>query len=287
MKKFAQFMLTLVPATIFIVIQVAVSMVLTIIYTLMHVAESGFSISEYNSFIMSLTTDSDFLWTVMVVFEVIALITFVLIYFVGLKKKINTFSNRFSGKTFPAVILLFAGAELATGVLLQLSSLVFPAVIEEYAEMIEESGLGELSVISTILTLIAAPIVEELAFRGVTMTWAKRLSSKFWVANVLQAFLFGFVHLNIVQGVYAFLLGLFLGYVANKYNSLWPSILGHLVFNFTGTYVSSVVFGSEEYISFGRLGIIFVVGVLAVVGALNIMREEPGYTPEVTSGDGV
>ena len=279
MKRFAQFMLTLIPATIFIVLQVAVSMVLTIFYTTMHIAKSGFSIESYNNYIMSLTTDGNFLWTVMVVFEVLALITFVLLYFVGMKKKFNTFENRFSWKTFPAVILLFMGAELATGVLLQLSSLAFPKLIEEYAEMIEESGLGELSLISTLLTLVAAPVVEELAFRGVTMTWAKRLSNKFWVANVLQAFLFGFVHLNIVQGVYAFLLGLFLGYVANKYNSLWPSILGHLVFNFTGTYVSAVVFGSEEYISFGRLGIIFVVGALAVVGAINIMREDRGYVP--------
>ena len=196
-----------------------------------------------------------------------------------MKKKINTFSNRFTWKTFPAVILLFMGAELATGVLLQLSSLAFPKLIEEYAEMIEESGLGELSLISTLLTLVAAPVVEELAFRGVTMTCAKRLSNKFWVANVLQAFLFGFVHLNIVQGVYAFLLGLFLGYVANKYNSLWPSILGHLVFNFTGTYVSAIVFGSDELISFGKLAIIFVVGALAVVGAINIMREDRGYVP--------
>lgn len=278
MKKFAQLLLTLIPAAIFIVLQLAVSMILTFGYILKYIAKNGFDVDKYSEYVLSLTTDSDYLWTVTVVFEILALITFVLLYFVGLKKKMNTFSNRFSATTFPAIILLFMGAEFGTGVLLQLSSIAFPKVIEDYAKMIEQSGLGELSLISTMMTLIAAPIVEELAFRGVTMHWAKKFSNKFWVVNLIQAFLFGFVHLNIVQGTYAFLLGLFLGYVANKYNSLWPSILGHLAFNFTGTYLVGLAFGQGPDISFGRLAIVMLVSVVFVGVAFKLLSNDKDYS---------
>lgn len=281
MKKFAQFMLTLIPAVVFIVLQVAVSMILTYGYVFKYILENGFDVESYSSYVLGLTQDSDYLWKVMVVFEILALITFVLLYFVGLKKKINTFSGRFSATSFPAIILLFMGAEFGTGVLLQLSSFAFPKVIEDYAKMIEQSGLGELSLISTIMTLVAAPIVEELAFRGVTMHWAKRLTNKFWIVNLIQAFLFGFVHLNIVQGTYAFLLGLFLGYVAHKYNSLWPSIVGHLVFNFTGTYLVGLAFGPGPEISFARLAIVMFVSVVFVGTALKLLSNDKDCSESV------
>jgi hypothetical protein len=38
----------------------------------------------------------------------------------------------------------------------------------------------------------------------------------FWVANILQAVLFGIYHMNPLQGIYAFFIGLFLGYVCHK-----------------------------------------------------------------------
>ena len=278
MKKVADFLLTLIPAVVFIVLQLAVSMILTVGYILKYIAANGFEVDKYSEYFLSLTKDSDYLWTVMVVFEILALITFVLLYFVGLKKKINTFSGRFSATSFPAIILLFMGAEFGTGVLLQLSSLAFPKVVEQYAKMIEQSGLGELSLISTIMTLVAAPIVEELAFRGVTMHWARKFTNKFWLVNLIQAFLFGFVHLNIVQGTYAFLLGLFLGYVANKYNSLWPSIVGHLVFNFTGTYLVGLAFGQGPDISFARLAIVMLVSVVFVGAALKLLSNDKDYS---------
>ena len=44
--------------------------------------------------------------------------------------------------------------------------------------------------------------------------------------------------MNWVQGIYAFALGLLLGYVCEKGNSIYYSIGLHILFNFWGTIVS-------------------------------------------------
>ena len=56
----------------------------------------------------------------------------------------------------------------------------------------------------------------------------------------------GIKYLNIIQGSYAFILGLFLGYVIEKTGSLWGSIFAHLAFNFIGTFGVSWLMGMGE-----------------------------------------
>lgn len=41
--------------------------------------------------------------------------------------------------------------------------------------------------------------------------------------------------MNMIQGIYAFCLGIILGYVCKKSNSIYNSILLHMLFNFWGT----------------------------------------------------
>ena len=80
------------------------------------------------------------------------------------------------------------------------------------------------------------------------MEYLKKAGAGFWAANVIQAFFFGFAHLNLVQGTYAFLLGLTCGYVVLRYRSLLAGIAVHMVFNAYGTFVTpllNMIFGSE------------------------------------------
>ena len=76
---------------------------------------------------------------------------------------------------------------------------------------------------------------------------------------MIQAAMFGIAHMNILQGVYAFTIGLIFGYIYKKYNSLYASILAHLTFNFTGTYLVVLFFGTEEEVPLLRMLIVFVV----------------------------
>lgn len=75
---------------------------------------------------------------------------------------------------------------------------------------------------------LAAPVVEELIFRGLLLRllepWGKRF------AIVASALLFGLFHGNLVQIPYAFLVGLVLGVVTMEYSIGWAMVL-HMVNN--------------------------------------------------------
>ena len=53
----------------------------------------------------------------------------------------------------------------------------------------------------------------------------------FMAANILQAVLFGIYHMNLIQGIYAFVLGFILGYTAEYFHSIWAAVLLHAFVN--------------------------------------------------------
>ena len=75
---------------------------------------------------------------------------------------------------------------------------------------------------------LAAPITEELLFRGLVMRSIAPYGKKF--AIVVSAVLFGLYHGNPIQTPYAILVGLILGYVAMEYNVIWAMVL-HMMNN--------------------------------------------------------
>ena len=73
-------------------------------------------------------------------------------------------------------------------------------------------------------------IVEELSMRGIVYLRIRR----YWGKNtavVVSALIFGIYHLNLVQGVYAFFLGLFFAWIFEKYDTLWAPIIAHISAN--------------------------------------------------------
>jgi len=77
---------------------------------------------------------------------------------------------------------------------------------------------------------IVAPIAEEFLMRGVVLN---RLLGYVRVlpALFIQAALFGILHLNLLQGMYAGVLALLMGYIYLKYGSLLMTILFHITMN--------------------------------------------------------
>ena len=123
---------------------------------------------------------------------------------------------------------------------MQIIYVISPGIMNEYAALVETVGIGQANVVSMLATVILAPIVEEIMFRGVTMRLAGKAGAGFLVANLIQAVAFGIYHFNLVQGIYATVLGLVLGYVAYKYDSIFPSILLHLVYNLVATLLGAL-----------------------------------------------
>lgn len=80
---------------------------------------------------------------------------------------------------------------------------------------------------------IVAPIVEEIFCRGYVLDkLAKRYSKN--KALILSALFFAILHMNLIQGVNTFLIGIFLGAIYLKTNSLIPCIVLHFVNNTFG-----------------------------------------------------
>ncbi len=120
-------------------------------------------------------------------------------------------------------------------------------IVQQYSNMIEQAGYG-VELIPTIICLLLAPLAEEFLFRGIIFFYLvkifeMKLSNRkaFWIANAIQAFLFGLFHLNPIQGGYAFLVGLVMGFLVHQYQSVIPAIITHMINNFLSAFVWGVL----------------------------------------------
>lgn len=171
--------------------------------------------------------------------HLLLVLVFALWYRFGLKKTIlKGAKSVLTGKTVLVAALLAFGMGCATNFALPLWIQILPQSSVEYYEYLMESAAIGVSLLSNIAAILVAPIGEELVFRGVIFAFAEKAVAKmnnkryaFWIANAIQAFMFGAFHGNFVQGSYAFVMGLGFGYLAKRYNNILPCILGHMVVN--------------------------------------------------------
>jgi len=78
---------------------------------------------------------------------------------------------------------------------------------------------------------LMAPVCEELVFRGAILRALLRWTPRHWVAIAVSALLFAVVHANPAQMPHAFLIGLLLGWLYYRTDSIVPGIVYHWVNN--------------------------------------------------------
>lgn len=102
-----------------------------------------------------------------------------------------------------------------------------------------------------LVTVILAPIFEELLFRKLLLERLSVYGSKF--AIIITAVAFGLFHGNLDQFFYATLVGLVLGYVAVKSGNWLYSVLIHMVMNLIGGALPTLFYDSiVKYNEFAR-----------------------------------
>src|SRR5688572_30063563 len=90
------------------------------------------------------------------------------------------------------------------------------------------AAMNGLSPVALALANLAIGILpgtaEELLFRGYIQT---RLCARWGTARGITctALMFGVIHLDLVQGTYAVIVGLFVGYMAERYGSILPAMI--------------------------------------------------------------
>lgn len=122
---------------------------------------------------------------------------------------------------------------MSVALTLGVNNLIVIAGISAYDEGYEEtmSALYSAPFLLQIVCLgILIPICEELVFRGL-MFRRIRQTSGFLQAALYSSLVFGFLHMNIVQMLYGFCLGMVFCYFYEKYGSVKAPILGHMSAN--------------------------------------------------------
>ncbi|MBB6216459.1 hypothetical protein HNQ80_002561 [Anaerosolibacter carboniphilus] len=139
-----------------------------------------------------------------------------------------TLGGKPSLKTCLYILLLMVGYNLfIDNTLMQLLKDIPP---DEYLiDYFEELSVSPIVLI--LLVVITGPIYEEILYRGIIMK-GLLLRNKPWVAVVTSSIIFGLIHLNIHQGLNAFIIGLIFGFIYLKTDSLIPSIVMHIFNNF-------------------------------------------------------
>lgn len=85
---------------------------------------------------------------------------------------------------------------------------------------------------------VLVPLAEELVFRGLGYQRLRR-EADVWTSAVLTSILFGLYHGNLIQGIYAGIMGLFLAFVCEHEKNLLASWLFHAAANVTAIIVTA------------------------------------------------
>lgn len=273
-SRFWKFIRCFLPMLILTGIQIVCSFAATFFSSLSYTIEHPEDIEGAAAYAKNLANDSQFLMKIMIVYDIIGLLSFGIFYFIKIKEKGKKSGAYFSKFSIPFIVLLFAGLETFIASLLNIISVLFPGLLDQYAKRIETMGLTEMTVLSALVAIVFTPVLEEIVYRATVFYYVEKFSDWFWFGNIMQAAIFGMAHLNLVQGIYAFFMGLVLGYMYKRYHSLWASIVGHVAFNITGTFLVPIIFGSEEVVSLQKNLMITLISLAIIVLLFFLIRRD-------------
>ena len=172
-------------------------------------------------------------------------------------------------KRIACVIVIGFALQVVVGYVTDAVLSLLPEVAADYSELVEETGMGDTSYLAVLTTVLGAPFCEELLVRGIIfefslrafnpqcrplwkrrrranaqdgamVPWAAPSTWGIAAAIVLQAAIFGFMHMNWVQGCYAGAAGLIFGWVLVTTGKLRYTILLHFAFN-AGSYLMGLL----------------------------------------------
>lgn len=128
--------------------------------------------------------------------------------------------------------------QFAVGMFLMILQMLAPEAMETHHKALENLGMYTPTVWSVLYTVVLAPIMEEVFCRGLILKILEK-AFPFWAANMLQALYFGLIHGNLVQGMYAFLIGILFGISVRKYGTLKAAMFFHFVINLSGMLIGN------------------------------------------------
>ena len=172
-------------------------------------------------------------------------------------------------KRIACVIVIGLALQVVIGCVTDAVLSLLPDAAADYSELVEETGMGDTNLLAVLTTVLGAPFCEELLVRGIIfefslrafnpqcrplwkrrrrasaqdsaiVPWAAPSTWGIAAAMVLQAAIFGLMHMHWVQGCYAGAAGLIFGWVLVTTGKLRYTILLHFAFN-AGSYLMGLL----------------------------------------------
>lgn len=174
----------------------------------------------------------------------IAVITiFAIIKYVNLKKAFSV--GKIQWKLVPAILLASLAGILASD------------IVNEMLDFPDFLGEQMIAMASTIPGMIAiglvGPIAEEVTFRGALMNKLREKGLGPWATILISAFIFGAVHGNPVQIPFAMVVGVILGIIYCKTESLWLCCAVHAINNSYAVVMMNLYGDEADSITFSGL----------------------------------
>lgn len=168
---------------------------------------------------------------------ILLIIGLVLLYVASKRKRIS--------RKIKAVKTAIKAIIWAIGItaVLSIINVLLPETLGNYKSDMDELADLSMPVFTFISTCLIAPLSEELIFRfaGIEIfEWLKKVIRKSFRLSestsnfgiiIFTALLFALCHENAVQGLYAFVMGIYLGQMYSKNRNILQNIWFHIIYN--------------------------------------------------------
>ena len=162
------------------------------------------------------------------------------------------------------------GLSLACGAATELTRVGQGTVIHAVGSALHDASPARLAL--GLLALCVLPgVAEEALFRGLLQT---RLAQRWGrvPALVAASMAFGLLHMDPVQGTIAFVVGMYLGSIADRFGSIRPSIVAHAVNNAAFVVIAAVSDSGGTSSTVTSVVVLVAVGVARAASSLLLMR---------------
>lgn len=146
-------------------------------------------------------------------------------------------------KQVAIIIVLLLGCQFVFNQVANIFEVALNVIGFSAKKEVELATVGHHSIMYFLYAAFMGPLVEELVMRGGIAYRLQKYGKVFSI--IFSAIVFGFFHMNFVQGVFAFLVGIMLAYIAIEYSFGW-AVFFHILNNFgfnliLGTFMTSMV----------------------------------------------
>lgn len=152
--------------------------------------------------------------------------------------------DKMTGRSFLVLLTVFMSAQAAFSLLGGGMELGFNQFGYSILGEIKDASSNSSTVSMLLYASFIGPVSEEIIFRGFVMRGFEKYGARY--AVVMSAVIFGLFHGNMIQSIFAGLVGLILGYTAMKYSIKWAVLL-HIINNFVfGELLTHLLSGMNE-----------------------------------------